>query len=105
MTRSFNSIEQCLPKAEECGVVLGLKNPYDLLEELAPDTFLRQAKAFCGGGKWYTLDLDYPRIGDIMRRHNYKGCISVEFEGNADPLEAVPKILEVMREVFYYELK
>ncbi len=39
-----------------------------------------------------------------MRRHNYKGYISVEFEGNADPLEAVPKSLEVMRDAFYYEL-
>lgn len=135
----IDSIAQCMPKAEECGVVLGLENhwglgrtaegvkrivdainspwlkvtldtgnfledPYDQLEQLAPDTFLMQAKTYYGGGKWYTLDLDYPRIGEIMRRHNYKGYISVEFEGNADPLEAVPKSLEVMRNAFYYEL-
>ena len=44
------------------------------------------------------------RIGEIMRRHNYKGYISLEFEGNADPMEAVPKSLELFRESFYYEL-
>ncbi len=136
----IDSIEQCLPKAGECGVVLGLENhwglgrtaegvrrivdeinspwlkvtldtgnfledPYDQLEKLAPDAFLMQAKTYYGGGKWYTLELDYPRIGEIMRRHNYKGYISVEFEGNANPLEAVPKSLEVMRDAFYYEVQ
>ncbi|MCP4310792.1 MAG: sugar phosphate isomerase/epimerase [Bacteroidetes bacterium] len=135
----IDSIEQCLSKAEECGVVLGLENhwglgrtaagvrrivdeinspwlritmdtgnfleeTYEQLEELAPDAFLVQAKTYYGGGKWYTLDLDYPRIGEIMRKNSYKGYISLEFEGNADPLEAVPKSLELFRECFYYEL-
>lgn len=80
-----------------------LEDPYDKLEQLAPDTFLMQAKTYYGGGKWYTLDLDYPRIGEIMRKHNYKGYISVEFEGNEDPMIAVPKSLEVMRDAFWYE--
>jgi sugar phosphate isomerase/epimerase len=63
-----------------------------------------QAKTYYGEGKWYTLDLDYPRIGDIMRKHNYKGYISLEMEGKADPMEAVPQSLEVLREAFWYEL-
>ena len=50
-----------------------LEDPYDKLEQLAPDTYLVQAKTYYGGGKWYSLDLDYPRIGEIMRKHNYKG--------------------------------
>lgn len=134
----IDSIAQCVPIAEKCGVVLGLENhwglgrtpegvqrivdaidspwlkvtldtgnfledPYDRLEQLAPETILMQAKTYYGGGKWYTLELDYPRIGEIMRKHNYKGYISVEFEGNADPMEALPKSLEVMREAFWYE--
>ncbi|MCK5067253.1 MAG: sugar phosphate isomerase/epimerase [Bacteroidales bacterium] len=135
----IDSIAECIPVAEKCGVVLGLENhwglgrtpegvmrivetidspwlkvtldtgnfledPYDKLDQLAPDTFLMQAKTYYGGGKWYTLELDYPRIGEIMRKHNYKGYISVEFEGNADPMEALPKSLEVMRDAFWYEL-
>lgn len=81
-----------------------LEDPYDRLEQLAPDTCLMQAKTYYGEGKWYTLDLDYPRIGEIMRRHNYKGYISLEMEGKADPMEAVPKSLEVLRDAFWYEL-
>jgi sugar phosphate isomerase/epimerase len=81
-----------------------LEDPYDKLEQLAPDTFLMQAKTYYGGGKWYTLDLDYPRIGEIMRKHKYKGYISVEFEGNEDPMIAVPKSLEVMHDAFWYEI-
>jgi len=136
---AIDSIQQCIPAAEKCGVVLGLENhwglgrtaegvkrivdainspwlkvtldtgnfledPYDQLEALAPDTCLMQAKTYYGGGKWYSLDLDYPRIGEIMRKHNYKGYISLEMEGKADPMEAVPQSLEVLRDAFYYEL-
>jgi L-ribulose-5-phosphate 3-epimerase len=81
-----------------------LEDPYDKLEELAPYTSLMQAKTYYGGGKWYSLDLDYPRIGEIMRKHNYKGYISLEMEGKADPMEAVPQSLEVLRDAFWYEL-
>ena len=81
-----------------------LENPYPQLEILAPDTCLMQTKTYYGGGKWYSLDLDYPRIGEIMRNSNYKGYISLEFEGQEDPSIAIPKSLEVMKKSFYYEL-
>jgi sugar phosphate isomerase/epimerase len=81
-----------------------LEDPYDQLEVLAGRTILMQAKTYYGGGKWYTLDLDYPRIGEIMRKVGYKGYISLEFEGNEDPQTAVPKSLEVLRDAFYYEI-
>jgi L-ribulose-5-phosphate 3-epimerase len=135
----IDCIEQCLPTAEKCGVVLGLENhwglgrtaqgvkrivnaiddpwlmvtldtgnflenPYDQLESLAPMAIMMQAKTYYGEGKWYTLDLDYPRIGGIMRNAGYKGYISLEFEGKADAMEAVPKSLEVLRNAFYYEV-
>jgi len=71
---------------------------------LAPQTYLVQAKTYYGGGKWYTLDIDYAQIGAMMRRHNYKGYVSLEFEGNESPDTAVPKGLELLRESFWYEL-
>ena len=74
------------------------------LEALAPKAVLIQAKTYYGGGKWYTLDIDYPKIGEMMRRHQYRGYISLEFEGNEAPGTAVPKSLEVLREAFYYEV-
>lgn len=77
-----------------------LEDPYDRLEKLAPKTCLVQAKTYHGGGKWYTLDLDYPRIGAIMRKHNYRGWISLEFEGMEAWQTALPKSLATLRSGF-----
>ncbi len=134
----IDSIQQCIPKARECGVVLGLENHwglgrtadgvlrivdainspwlqvtadtgnffekrYEQLEQLAPKTFLIQAKTYYGGGKWYTLETDYHKVASIFRKANYRGYVSVEFEGNEDPLTAIPKSLEVIREAFTFE--
>ena len=77
-----------------------LEDPYGRLEQLAPETVLVQAKTYYGGGRWYTLDLDYPRIAKILDAAKYRGYVSLEFEGNEDPLTAVPKSLEFLRSVF-----
>lgn len=128
-------LQQCLPKAEECGVLLGLENhwglgrtaegvlriikaidspwlratmdtgnfledPYPQLEKMAPETVYVQAKTYYGGGTWYTLDLDYPKIAEILRRHKYRGYVSLEFEGKEDLMTAIPKSLAMLREAF-----
>jgi sugar phosphate isomerase/epimerase len=135
----IDSIEQCLPLAEECGVVLGLENHWGLgrtaagvlqivnaldspwlkvtldtgnflenrdrqLEMLAPETVLVQAKTYYGGGKWYSLDIDYEKIGKMMRQQGYRGYVSLEFEGNEAPETAIPKSLELLRKSFYHEI-
>jgi L-ribulose-5-phosphate 3-epimerase len=131
----IDSLEKCLPRAEECGVVLGLENhwglartpegllrivnsinspwlrvlldtgnflenPYDKLDQCASKAAFMQAKTYYGGGLWYSLDLDYPRIARIMRKHNYRGYVSLEFEGNEDYKTAIPKSLAVLRKAF-----
>ena len=131
----IDAIERCLPKAEQCGVLLGLENhwglgrtpegvlrivealdspwlqvtldtgnfledPYDKLALLASRTILMQAKTYYGGGKWYTLDLDYDRIAGIMRKHDFKGYVSLEFEGLEEAETAIPKSLELLRKAF-----
>lgn len=77
-----------------------LEDPYDRLEMMADKTCLVQAKTYYGGGKWYTLDLDYPRIGAMMQKHTYRGWISLEFEGREDWKTAIPKSLVVLRGAF-----
>jgi sugar phosphate isomerase/epimerase len=130
----IGSVEKLLPKAEECGVVLGLENhwglgrtaagvlrvvdalkspwlqvtldtgnflddAYEQIETLAASkVILVQAKTYFGGGRWYTLDLDYGRIAAILRAHDYRGYISLEFEGNEPAETAVPKSLALLRE-------
>jgi sugar phosphate isomerase/epimerase len=77
-----------------------LEDPYNKLEQIAPRAFLVQAKTYYGGGKWYSLDLDYPRIARMLKKHKYRGYISLEFEGNEDPRTAIPKSLAMLREAF-----
>lgn len=77
-----------------------LEDPYDRLEMMAPDTVFVQAKTYHGGGLWYSLDLDYPRIAKMLRRHDYRGWVSLEFEGEEDWRTAIPKSLATLREAF-----
>lgn len=77
-----------------------LEDPYDRLEQLAPRAVFVQAKTYHGGGIWYALDLDYPRIAELLRRHNYHGYVSLEFEGKEDWRTAIPKSLATLRAAF-----
>ncbi len=131
----IDSVAKLIPKAAECGVILGLENhwglgltpegvmrvvdaidspwlkvtldtgnfledPYERLQQLAPHTVLLQAKTYYGGGTWYTLDLDYARIAGIMKKANYRGYVSLEYEGKEDLLKAIPKSLALLRKHF-----
>ena len=131
----IDSLEKCLKKAEECGVVLGLENHwglgrtaegvlrivdaidspwlqvtldtgnflenmYEQQKMMAPKTVYVQAKTYYGGGTWYTLDIDYPRVAETLRSVNYRGYISLEFEGKEDVRTAIPKSLELLRKTF-----
>lgn len=128
----IDSIQQCLGKAAECGVMLALENhwgltstpegllrirraidspwmgllldtgnfledPYDKLALVAPHADFVQAKTYYGGGEWYTLDLDYPRIIRILRDAGYNGYISIEFEGKEAAETGVRKSVDALR--------
>jgi len=75
-------------------------DPYPQFEKLAPYANIVQAKTYFGGGEWYTLDLDYPRLATILRRVNFSGYVSLEMEGKEAPSSAVPKSLKILREAF-----
>ena len=77
-----------------------LEDPYEKLEKLAPQTCYVQAKTYFGGGIWYALDLDYPRIAAMLRKHDYRGWVSLEFEGKEDWKTAIPKSLALLRSAF-----
>ena len=77
-----------------------LEDPYDRLEKMVDKTVYVQAKTYYGGGLWYELDLDYPRIAAMLKKHKYRGYVSLEFEGKEDPLTAIPKSLKLLRSAF-----
>ena len=77
-----------------------LEDPYDKLDMLASRAVLVQAKTYYGGGLWYSLELDYARIAKILRKHGYRGYISLEFEGHEEKETAIPKSLALLRKHF-----
>ena len=77
-----------------------LEDPYDKLRQIAPKTVFVQAKTYPGGGEWYTLDLDYPRIARILAEAGYGGYVSLEMEGKENPDVAVPKSIQLLRKAF-----
>src|SRR5436190_19400612 len=132
---AIDGLTECLAKAEECGVVMGLENhwglgrdaagvikiinavnspwlratldtgnflenQYEQYEALAPYAAFVQAKTYGGNGKWYTLDIDYSRVAATLKKVNYRGYISLEFEGKGDYEVEVPKSLELLRKAF-----
>lgn len=76
------------------------ENRYPQLETLAPKAVFVQAKTYYGGGVYYTLEMDYDRIAKICQTANYRGYVSLEFEGKEDPMTAVPKSLAALRASF-----
>jgi L-ribulose-5-phosphate 3-epimerase len=77
-----------------------LDDQYEQLAMLAPKTVYVQAKTYYGGGVWYSLDIDYPRIAELLREHNYYGYVSLEFEGTAEWRDAIPQSLALLRSAF-----
>ncbi|MFO0819163.1 MAG: sugar phosphate isomerase/epimerase family protein [Pirellulales bacterium] len=77
-----------------------LENMYEQMELLAPHAVLVQAKTYHGGGEWYSLDVDYPRVASILAKAKYRGYISLEMEGKESPATAVPKSLDTLRAAF-----
>jgi sugar phosphate isomerase/epimerase len=77
-----------------------LEEPYEKLAAIAPQTVFVQAKTYYGGGEWYSLDLDYKRVAQILADANYSGYVSLEMEGKEPGDTAVPKSIEMLRAAF-----
>ena len=70
------------------------------LEQMAPYTVFVQAKTYFGGGTWYDLAIDYDHVARILQEQNYRGYISLEFEGEEDYATAIPRSLRLLRDAF-----
>ena len=79
-----------------------LENRTAQLEAMAERAFFVQAKTYYGGGQWYELEIDYPAIARMLYNNNYRGWISLEFEGMEDYRTAIPKSLNMLRDAFAY---
>jgi hydroxypyruvate isomerase len=53
------------------------------MKSIAPFAAMVQAKTYFGGGEWYTLDLNYDTVFDILKKAGFDGWVSLEYEGKA----------------------
>jgi len=71
-------------------------DPYEELARCAPYAVTCQLKTQVStGGK--SEDVDIPRIAALLRKANYRGYVTLEYEDREDPMTAVPRWLEKMR--------
>ena len=73
---------------------------YAEMAELAPRAILVHAKTYVGGGLYYTADLDYRRIGRMLKDVGFRGYVSIEFEGKAHPDQGLRESVAMLREAF-----
>jgi L-ribulose-5-phosphate 3-epimerase len=83
-----------------CDVGNFLEDPYEKLEVIAPLASMVHMKTYYGGGLWYTLKLDYPRIVKMLQKVGYHGYLSLEFEGKEDPRTGVPRSLARIQKAY-----
>ncbi|HWQ54531.1 MAG TPA: sugar phosphate isomerase/epimerase family protein [Bryobacteraceae bacterium] len=64
---------------------------YPEIEAVAPFAFVTHVKVNNFDEKGEATDYDFPRVLKSLKKVNYKGAISIEFEGKGDPVEGVQK--------------
>jgi len=84
------------------GTLLDLGNyrgdPYRDIEMAAPYAVATHAKTDVHVEGTGRQDADYARITKILDEAGYKGCLSIEYEGEEDPMTAMPKFVKYLKE-------
>jgi sugar phosphate isomerase/epimerase len=83
------------------GINLDLGNfrndPYKEIELCAPCAITAHAKRSMTSGEGH-VRIDYARVAEILRRNDYAGYLSVEYEDADDPRTAVPAFVEYLKQ-------
>ncbi len=71
------------------------ERPYEQIEACLPFAVSAHIRETWGGEQKQPLDLD--RVWQAFARHGYKGFMCIEYEGEEDPMTAVPKLVARMK--------
>jgi sugar phosphate isomerase/epimerase len=72
---------------------------YAEMAKILPYADLLHAKTYIGGSIYFgDFTLDYARIAQLLKDVNYRGFLSIEFEGLAMPDEGIPASVNQVRE-------
>jgi sugar phosphate isomerase/epimerase len=64
---------------------------YQEVQAVAPYALITHVKVNLFDDKGEAADYDFPRVLNMLKQVHYRGPISIEYEGKADPIEGVQK--------------
>jgi sugar phosphate isomerase/epimerase len=75
------------------------EDPYADIEACAPYAATCQVKVEISRKGQKKEDADLARIVGILRKANYKGYVTLEYEAAEEPLTAIPRHLAALRKI------
>lgn len=73
----------------DTGNFFHLEDQYAEMQVFMEDLAILHTKMYLGGSRVGVPGLDYARIREILDGINYRGYVSIEFEGNAHPRDGI----------------
>jgi sugar phosphate isomerase/epimerase len=73
-------------------------DPYGEIEKAAPYAVTTHAKTDVFVEGLGRQDADFEKITKILHKAGYKGCLSIEYEGEEEPMTAMPKFVNYLKE-------
>lgn len=73
----------------DTGNFFHLEDQYAEMQVFMEDLAILHTKMYLGGSRVGVPGLDYARIREILDGINYRGYVSIEFEGNAHPKDGI----------------
>lgn len=85
----------------DTGNFVQTRDMYAEMEPMLPHLALVHAKTYVGGSIYFgDFEIDYRRIAEMLGRVDYKGYVSIEFEGLAMPDEGIAESVKRLRAAF-----
>ena len=74
-------------------------DPYASLEMIAPYAMNAQVKVTISPAGGTKQESDFARVIEMLKKVGYRGYVSLEYEEEAEPREAIPPLLKRLREI------
>lgn len=81
----------------DTGNFFHLEDQYAEMETFLDDLAILHAKVYLGGSRVDVPDIDYAKVAELLKRINYSGYVSIEFEGKAHPRDGIADGIATVR--------
>jgi sugar phosphate isomerase/epimerase len=81
----------------DTGNFFHLEDQYAEMETFLDDLAVLHAKTYLGGSRVGVPPIDYGRVNALLKKINYNGYVSIEFEGHAHPQDGIADGIATVR--------